>query len=68
MAAARECWLGLYEATGLEAKLCESEISDEQPYPFDDFDASRRRLDDIRAEFVRERQEESERSGERPSE
>lgn len=68
MAAARECWLGLYEATGIEAKLCESEISDEQPYPFDDFDASRRRLDDIRAEFVRERQEESERNGERPSE
>lgn len=56
MATARECWLGLYEATGLEAKLCKSGNADEQPYAFDDFDASRKRLDDIRAEFVRERQ------------
>lgn len=55
MATARECWLGLYEATGLEAKLCKSEIADEQPYSFDDFDASRKRLDEIRAEFVEER-------------
>lgn len=55
MAAARECWLGLYEATCLEANLCESGIADEQPYSFDDFEASRKRLDDIRAEFIRER-------------
>ena len=66
MATARECWLGLYEATGLEAKLCKSGIADEQPYPFDDFDASRKRLDEIRAEFVRERAEQSGIDGERP--
>ncbi|TDM06047.1 MAG: hypothetical protein C4K60_15400 [Ideonella sp. MAG2] len=63
MATARECWLGLFEATDIEAKLCKSEISDEKPYPFDDFDASRRRLDDMRAEFVRERKEGAERDG-----
>ncbi len=56
MATARECWLGFYEATGLEAKLCRSEIADEQPYSFDDFDASRKHLDEIRAEFIEERQ------------
>lgn len=67
MSTARECWLGLFEATGIEAGLCKSGISDEQPYQFDDFDASRRRLDDIRAAFVRERQEESGRSGENRS-
>jgi hypothetical protein len=55
MATARECWLGFYEATGLEAKLCKSEIADEQPYSFDDFDASRKHLDEIRAEFIEER-------------
>lgn len=55
MATARECWLGLYEATGLEAKLCKSGIADEQPYSFDDFDASRKRLDEIRSEFIEER-------------
>ena len=59
MATARECWLGLYEATGLEAKLCQSGTADEQPYPFDDFDASRKKLDDIRANFVRDRQEQA---------
>ncbi len=52
MATARECWLGFYEATGLEIKLCKSEIADEQPYSFDDFDASRKHLDEIRAEFI----------------
>ncbi len=56
MATARECWLGLYEATGLEAKLCKSGIADEQPYSFDDFDASRKRLDEIRAELIEESQ------------
>jgi hypothetical protein len=56
MATARECWLGLYEATGLEARLCKSRIADEQPYSFDDFDASRKRLDAIRDEFIEERQ------------
>jgi hypothetical protein len=59
MATARECWLGLYEATGLEAKLCKSGNADEQPYQFDDFDASRKKLDDIRASFVRDRQEQT---------
>lgn len=66
MATARECWLGLYEATGLEAKLCKSGNADEQPYAFDDFDASRKRLDDIRAEFIRERREQSGIDSERP--
>lgn len=59
MATARECWLGFYEATGLEATLCKSGIADEQPYSFDDFDASRKRLDEIRAEFIQERREQS---------
>jgi hypothetical protein len=68
MATARECWLGLFEATGIEASLCKSGNLDEQPYPFDDFDESRRRLDSIRAEFVQKRREESERNGERTSE
>ncbi len=64
MATARECWLGLYEATGLEAKLCKSGIADEQPYSFDDFDASRENLDDIRANFVKDREEQT--TNERP--
>ena len=54
MAAARECWLGLYEATGLEAKLSRGEGNDSKPYAFDDFEDSRKRLDKIRAEFVRD--------------
>jgi hypothetical protein len=54
MAAARECWLGLYEATGLEAKLSRGESNDSKPYAFDDFEDSRKRLDKIRAEFVRD--------------
>lgn len=56
MATARECWLGFYEATELEIKLCKSEIASEQPYSFADFDASRKHLDEIRAEFIEERQ------------
>lgn len=65
MATARECWLGLYEASGLEAQLCKFGIADEQPYPFDNFDASRKKLDEIRASFVRDRQEQP--TNERPS-
>ena len=57
MATARECWLGLYEATGLEASLCKLGNTDEQPYSFDDFNASRKKLDDIRASFVQEDQQ-----------
>lgn len=59
MATARECWLGFYETTALEATLCKSGIANEQPYSFDDFDASRKRLDEIRAEFIQERREQS---------
>jgi type I site-specific restriction endonuclease len=55
MATARECWLGFYEATDLEFKLCKSGIADEQPYSFDNFDSSRKHLDEIRAEFIEER-------------
>lgn len=54
MATARECWLGLYEATALEAKLCATQVGDEEPYPFDDFAVSRKNLDEIRAGFQRE--------------
>jgi hypothetical protein len=54
MATARECWLGLYEATGLEARLCKSNGGIELPYSFDDFAESRKKLDQIRAEFQRE--------------
>lgn len=53
MATARECWLGLYEATGLEARLCASNGGTEQPY-FDDFAESRKKLDEIRGAFQRE--------------
>ena len=66
MATARECWLGFYESTGLEAKLCKSALADEQPYSFEDFDASRKHLDEIRAEFSQERREESGIDDERP--
>jgi hypothetical protein len=52
MAAARECWLGLYEATELEAALSNGAYSDSEPYAFDDFEQSRRKLDQIRAEFM----------------
>jgi hypothetical protein len=65
MATARECWLGLYEATGLETKLCADSAGDEQPYLFDDFDTSRRRLDEIRATFARDRPGAKENDGER---
>lgn len=54
MATARECWLGLYEATGLEARLCSSNGGTEEPYSFDDFAESRKKLDEIRAAFQRE--------------
>jgi hypothetical protein len=54
MATTRECWLGLYEATGLEARLCKSSGAGELPYSFDDFVESRKKLDQIRAEFQRE--------------
>jgi hypothetical protein len=52
MAAARECWLGLYEATELEAALSKGAYSDSEPYAFDDFEESRKKLDQIRAEFM----------------
>jgi len=54
MATARECWLGHYEATGLEARLCKAKNGAEQPYSFDDFAESRKELDEIRANFLRE--------------
>jgi hypothetical protein len=53
MATARECWLGFYEATSLEAKFCKSGLTDERPYSFDDFDTSRKHLDEIRADFIK---------------
>ena len=52
MVTARECWLGLYEATDLEAKLSKGEYDDSKPYSFDDFEESRKKLDKIRAGFV----------------
>jgi hypothetical protein len=54
MATARECWLGMYEATGLEARLCNSSGGSQLPYSFDDFAESRKKLDQIRAQFQRE--------------
>jgi hypothetical protein len=67
MATARECWLGLYEAGRLEAQLCKTGLGGEQPYSFDDFDASRQKLDEIRASFVRDHREEFAVDSERPS-
>jgi hypothetical protein len=52
MVTARECWLGLYEATGLEARLSKGNCDDSEPYAFDDFEESRKRLDQIRASFI----------------
>lgn len=49
MATARECWLGLYESTGVESRLCKGLADSEVPYSFDDFDASRKKLDEIRS-------------------
>lgn len=54
MRAARECWLGLYEATGLEVRLCKSGGANESPYSFDSFVESRMKLDEIRAELQRD--------------
>ena len=56
IATARECWLGYYETTRLEITLCESGIAGEQPYSFDDFDASRKCLDEIRTEFFKSKE------------
>lgn len=56
MATARECWLGLYEATGLEARLSKDWHEDAEPYAFDDFEKSRKRLDRIQAEFVQNKE------------
>ena len=50
MATARDCWLGVYEATGIEAKLCR-ERGLEQPYSVNDFTESRKKLDEIREKF-----------------
>jgi hypothetical protein len=66
MATARECWLGFYESTALEAKLCKSTLADEQPYSFENFDTSRKHLDEIRSEFLQERREQSEMDDELP--
>lgn len=55
MAACRECWLGLFEATGLEARLSRGEKIGSDPYAFEDFEESRRKLDQIRSEFTKER-------------
>jgi len=52
MASARECWLGLYEATGLEARLSNGHHDDSEPYAFDDFEESRKKLDQIRDSFI----------------
>lgn len=52
MVTARECWLGLYEATGLETRLSKGHYDDSEPYAFDDFEESRKKLDQIRASFV----------------
>ncbi|WP_141397477.1 hypothetical protein [Polaromonas sp. AER18D-145] len=51
MNAARECWLGLYEATGAEGKLIRGEEIESEASVFDDFQESRRHLDQIRASF-----------------
>lgn len=51
MKAARECWLGLYETTGVEAKLIRGEEIESEESVFDDFQESRRQLDQIRAAF-----------------
>jgi len=53
MKCARECWLGLYETNGFEAKLANGEDVDAGVTDFDDFQESRKQLDKIRAEFVK---------------
>ena len=52
MATARECWLGLFEATGLEVRLSKGQSDDSKPFAFDDFEESRKKLDQIRASFI----------------
>jgi hypothetical protein len=56
MATARECWLGLYEATGLEVRLSKGHHDDLEPYSFDDFDESRKKLDQIRAQYMQSKE------------
>lgn len=53
MGAARECWLGLYEATGAEAKLARREDIESDASVFDDFEESRRHLDKLRETHVK---------------
>ena len=54
MNAARECWLGLYEATGTESKLVNGRKIESDESVFDDFQESRKHLDQIRANFESE--------------
>lgn len=53
MATARECWLGFYESTGLESNLSRGDHDDSEPYAFDDFAESRKKVDQIRANFMK---------------
>ncbi len=56
MTAARECWLGMYEATGLEARLSKGQNDDSKAYAFDTFEDSRKELDEIRTKFVQSKE------------
>jgi hypothetical protein len=51
MNTARECWLGLYEATDTESKLIHGKDIESDESTFADFKESRKQLDKIRAEF-----------------
>lgn len=54
MSAARECWLGVYEATVVEGKLILGQEIESDESVFDDFQKSREHLDKIRANFEAE--------------
>ena len=54
MKSARECWLGLYETTAVEAKLAKGGDIDLGRSFITDFEQSRAHLDKIRSEFEQE--------------
>lgn len=54
MRAARECWLGFYEAAGVERILTQNQDIESDEGEFGNFDQSRMHLDQIRAEFTNE--------------
>ncbi len=53
MKVARDCWLGFYEASKLESRLINGLDVDLDRAVFSDFKESKKHLDQIRAEFVK---------------